>query len=105
MTAGDFYVLEGKKTVKVASFEEWTQRHDLENRHVAVTEIRPGLTVSTVFLGLDHRMMMSGGPPLLFETMVFEDGEGTDQERYSTWDEAEAGHARIVAAQRLKFEA
>lgn len=34
--------------------------------------------------------------PLLFETMVF--GGPFDQEmaRYSTWDEAEAGHKKMV---------
>lgn len=76
-----------------------------------------GWVVSTVFLGLDHRY--GDGPPMLFETMVFApdayrgkgappievvvhtskafrekwDGHGA---RYSTWDEAEAGHRRII---------
>lgn len=98
----DFYILEGKKAVKVASLEEWSRRMDLENRHVAVTEVAPGVTVSTVFLGLDHQHF--SGPPLLFETMVFNDyGDDGTQERYSTWDEAAAGHARIVAEQKGKL--
>lgn len=47
--------------------------------------------VSTVWLGLDHRF--GDGPPLIFETMVF--GGAFDQEgdRYSTKEQAEAGHA------------
>lgn len=99
---GDFYILEGKKAVRVDGLEEWTRRVDLENKHVAVTEIAPGTSVSTVFLGIDHNHF--GGSPLLFETMVFNDyGDDGTQQRYSTWEEAEAGHARIVAEQKAKL--
>lgn len=103
--AGDFYILEGKKAVKVAGLEEWSRRMDLENKHVAVTEVADGVVVSTVFLGMDHRYSIYGeGEPLLFETMVFNDyGDDGTQERYSTWEEAEAGHARIVAEQRQRL--
>jgi len=52
--------------------------------------------VSTVFLGLDHQFR-PGGPPMLFETMAFWGGEGYEQERCSTWLEAEAQHAAMVA--------
>jgi hypothetical protein len=48
--------------------------------------------VSTVFMGIDHNFTR-GGPPLLFETMIFGGPEDGFQARYSTWDEAEAGHA------------
>lgn len=101
----DFYILEGKETVKVNGLEEWSRRMDLTDRHVAITEVAPGVTVSTVFLGLDHRFAALGeGPPILFETMVFNDyGDDGSQERYSTWDEAEAGHQRIVDEQRRKL--
>lgn len=51
--------------------------------------------VSTVFLGLDHSW--NGPPPLLFETMVFGGTHNQDCERYATWDEAEKGHAAMVA--------
>jgi hypothetical protein len=63
-----------------------------QNRHVAKTK-GPGCKISTVFLGLDHSF--GEGKPLLFETMVF--GGKFDQEtnRYSTWDEAEAGHIEM----------
>lgn len=52
------------------------------------------LRVSTSFLGSDHRW--SGDVPILFETMIFGGTEPKLIERYSTWDEAKAGHARIV---------
>lgn len=104
---GDFYILDGKEVVKVAGLEEWSRRVDLSNRHVDVTEVGNGVVVSTVFLGVDHRHTIFGeGPPLLFETMVFNDyGDDGTQERHSTWEEAEAGHARIVAEQRQRLSA
>jgi hypothetical protein len=51
--------------------------------------------VSTIFTGLDHAFGF--GRPRLFETMVFIGHAGVDTERYSTWQEAEEGHARLVA--------
>ncbi len=51
--------------------------------------------VSTVFLGMDHNWV--AGPPLLWESMAFSDGEDIEQDRYSTRAEAIAGHERMVA--------
>jgi hypothetical protein len=70
--------------------------------------------VSTVFLGLDHRW--GEGPPLVFETMTFsqerhsvdlgerstEVRESFDQWRYSTWDDAVAGHKAAVRREQRK---
>lgn len=60
-------------------------------------------TISTVHLGLDHRF--GEGPPLIFETMVF--GGGLDQEcdRYSTIEQAHAGHERMVDRVRVEADA
>lgn len=60
--------------------------------------------VSTVWLGLDHAFM--GGPPLVFESMVFADtaedsselGEDRFSDRYTTEHQAVLGHYEIVAA-------
>jgi len=56
--------------------------------------------VSTVWLGINHRFMR-GGPPLIFETMVFVDDEKDPlneyQERYSTEEEAVNGHEDTIA--------
>lgn len=99
----EFYILMGKKAVLVNGIGEWARRINNE-RHVAITEVAQGVTVSTVFLGIDHRHF-GKGPPILFETMVFNDyGDDGTQERYSTWEEAEAGHARIVAEQRQRLD-
>lgn len=49
--------------------------------------------ISTVFLGIDHRFG-DGGPPILFETMIFGGKFDEYQERCSTWDEAVNMHKR-----------
>lgn len=60
---------------------------------MAQTEIGASV-VSTVFLGLDHQFGI--GPPILFETMIFTDGEPENfQRRCSTWLEAEAQHREV----------
>ena len=67
-----------------------------EDRHVAWDEVA-GAKVSTVFLVIDHGFE---GPPVLFETMVFNGPHDQWQDRYQTWDEALAGHNRVVEALR-----
>ncbi|MET4017696.1 hypothetical protein BSZ19_21820 [Bradyrhizobium japonicum] len=62
---------------------------------VAFTDFGRSLTVSTVFLGLDHRFV-GEGPPLLFETIIFGGEHDLDLSRTSTWEGAEAMHARTV---------
>lgn len=92
---------------------EWGREFEkFENRIVAQDYV-DGRLVSTVFLGQDHGYSDSG-PPILFETMAFSNETKTfkwknherqyheelDICRYSTWDEAVAGHARILAETR-----
>lgn len=84
------------------SLAEWRADMETADRTVAKTEVGSFL-VSTVWLGLNHGF--GGGPPIIFETMVFEAERGGDglrecldwQERYSTEAEALEGHARAVA--------
>lgn len=95
------YKLLGKIAVPCKGLMEWARWFETAERIVAKTEIGP-MHVSTVFIGIDHNFGHSGDP-LLFETMIFDDHEDGYQERYSTWGEAEAGHARAVelAEERL----
>lgn len=89
----------------------------IEARRVAVDTVDK-FEVSTVFLCLDHSR--GRNRPILFETMIFDTsapdhdwsklatGEETTSDgsrwldlwcdRYCTWDEAKAGHERVVAA-------
>jgi hypothetical protein len=74
-------------------FEEMSRNH---TKHVGSDRIN-GFHVSTVWLGLDHAWL--GGPPLLFETMIFDNKEDRSdiyQDRYTTWDEAVEGHKRAI---------
>ena len=73
-----------------------------ERRRVGWDDIN-GITVSTVFLAMDHNWS-GDGPPVLWETMIFGGtGEIEDyQERYTSRAAAVEGHARAVAiVQRL----
>jgi hypothetical protein len=55
--------------------------------------------ISTVFLGIDHSYL-GGGPPILFETMVFGGRLDDFMNRCATWEEAETMHAEAVALAR-----
>ena len=63
------YILKGKELVPVEMMA-WAQWFGTTNRHIGLDTIN-GKKISTVFLGLDHNF--GEGPPLVFETMVFED--------------------------------
>lgn len=103
----DKYILKGHKAVPASLFEwgGWLETHRKEK--IVKQEELPKkwwkfwakpLWVSTVFLGLDHNFSMRG-EPLIFETMVFRSRENLgeiDMARYSTWEEAEKGHKRMV---------
>jgi len=87
------YVLIGQTPVEESDILVWAEWFGSADRIVRQTEIL-GASVSTVFLGLDHQW--GDGPPLLFETMVFWPGEGGyEQERCSTWLEAQRQHAAM----------
>ncbi len=91
----DRYILRKKKPVLAKNWGEWAKYLEYADRTVAIDVLPKDIRVSTVFLGLDHNFA-DEGLPILFETMVFRDGDGEECERYSTWDEAEEGHKRMV---------
>ena len=91
----DYYVLDENKNPRPATLDEWVAM--LKNdaaRRVGNNLVKVGdaeVRVSTIFLGLDHQWA-DGGPPLLFETMVFGGKHDQYQTRCSTWDEAVEQH-------------
>lgn len=89
----EYYILRGHKAIPV-SLDEWGNWFTKADRKVEVTKVGD-ITVSTVFLGLDHNFSKEG-PPMIFETMTFGDDEERCR-RYSTWDEAVQGHKEIVS--------
>jgi len=95
------YVLKDKVPVLEPDLLKWARSfEDAEARRVARTEFPDGTLVSTVFLGIDHQF--DDGPPLLFETMIFESDSGRSDycERCSTWDEAVEMHKRAEEKHR-----
>ena len=88
------YILEGHNPVGVDDIITWGKWFETADRHVAKTAINDEINVSTVFLGLDHSF--GGGPPLLFETMIFGGEHDQYQDRYETWAQAEIGHEKAV---------
>jgi hypothetical protein len=76
---------------------EWAATFE-ESNQVAFDEVA-GIKVSTVWIGLDHNFL-SAGPPLIFETMVFGGAHDEFCDRYSTEEQAKAGHRRVLAALR-----
>jgi len=88
------YILEGHKPVPVDDILIWGKWFQTADCHVAKTTISEKINVSTVFLGLDHSF--GNGPPLLFETMIFGGEHDQYQDRYETWEQAEAGHKKAV---------
>ena len=100
------YILKGHEPVPatVMQWMEWEKQGreadgtvPAAHRRVAETTIND-YWVSTVFLAFDHGL---SSMPILFETMVWSDTDGDEwdqyQDRYATWEQAEAGHAEVVA--------
>lgn len=96
------------------TMEQWVGLFDME-RHVGETVVRirgHWFRVSTVWLGLNHNWF--GGPPLIFETMIFDEsrtmtpvgapwnsrttwtGGDLAQWRYSTGEQAIRGHVHAL---------
>ena len=90
------YILREKIPVLVPDILEWAELFGISDNRIARTFLDGDIEISTVFLGMDHQWIPKG-PPLVFETMIFNGVHDGEQWRYSTWDEAEAGHAAAVA--------
>jgi hypothetical protein len=61
------------------------------------------VNVSTVWLGLDHNWWPDR-PPLIFETMIFGGKLDLEVWRYSTEEQAVAGHADAVKLLHAAYE-
>lgn len=81
---------------------EWGRWFEsIHNRRLRFTELRSSsghrFSVSTIFLGLDHRFA-DNGPPVLWETMVLVPPDGDDRiERFAHREEALRYHEQTVA--------
>ena len=83
MVEGHWILDEHGEPVPEPDLLVWAKWFEGKFRRVAFTEIGPHFAVSTVFLGLDHNFAKLG-PPILWETMVFRNGESEEMRRYSS---------------------
>jgi len=96
-----YYILKDKTPIKEDDLYKWSRWFEnISNRIVQQDVIDGKIKVSTVFLCIDHNWN-NNGSPILFETMIF--GLPKDyQERYCTWNEAEAGHQKALKIAKEK---
>jgi hypothetical protein len=105
LVAGRYTLDDDGNPVAEPDLFRWARWYETAERQVARDVLADGHTISTVFLGLDHsfaRLLDDRAPPVLWETMVFNDYgalDGFDQ-RYTSRAEALEGHA--LALERLK---
>lgn len=89
----DYYDRDGNPL----TLEEWADLFQPDYQIVAKTLTEAG-EVSTVWIGINHQW--GPGPPLVFETMVFEEpgdpSSDNEMRRYSTEEEALRGHLEVV---------
>jgi len=103
MTLETWYVRDADGAVRgpmsVEAYCEELRAGSREERNRIGDDTVGDARVSTVFLNLDHSHHL-GGPPILFETMIFGGHWDHWQWRYSGEKEARSSHAAIVAALR-----
>lgn len=87
-----------RKGREIALLDWATKLNNRNYARVAEATVAPGLVVSTVWLGLDHRMPGSAtAHPLIFETQVFgEDGPSGRPFRTPTLRAAMRAHDQAV---------
>jgi len=73
---------------------EWGKWFETDDRIIEQTDI-DDVRVSTVFLGIDHSFSI-GGPPILFETMIFGGEHDQYQDRCATYTEAKKMHTKAL---------
>ncbi len=93
---GRHYILDDEGKPKLVDLLVWAEWFGVaQNRIVQQDEIGD-VRVSTVFLGLDSNWHEQGDP-VLWETMIFGGKHDNYQDRYSSLEDAKAGHAKAVA--------
>ncbi len=98
-TEGRYFQRDGTPLTNDEAHKRMKELFDDDYRRIGFDTVTfRGMTydVSTVFLVINHQY--GDGPPLIFETMIFIHGSSHDEymQRYSTEDEAVAGHRYIV---------
>lgn len=83
------YILRGTTPVACPNLLEWADWWHSADKQLAYAE-GPEVCISTVFLGIDHAI--ARGTPVLFETVITGGDNDGESRRYTTWEDAIAGH-------------
>jgi hypothetical protein len=94
MGMGERYILndDGEPMLEsdLLTWGRWMEGGGRRVAHDTIGDVQ----VSTVFLGHDHAF--GGAVPVLWETMIFGGAHDGFQDRYTSKDDALAGHAKAV---------
>jgi hypothetical protein len=82
-------------------FIVWARWFETSERTLAYDEIRPGVRVSTIFLGIDAS---EHDPPMLWETLVRGGFRDEETRRYASHADAVAGHTKICESLKRLYE-
>ena len=98
------YLIRDQRIEPTDDVVEWGEWYTRANRIIDRTQVHD-LVVSTIFTGIDFDLLRVG-PPLLFETMVFQESTNAPYTqiralvqgpfRYSSLEAAAAGHSELV---------
>ncbi len=84
----------------VVAVMDWMQNKNVDDTAMYWRGVP--ITVSTVFVGIDCNDTGDDGPPVLWETMIFVNGDGEEQWRYASKAAAKHGHHIVVDAIRQR---
>ena len=90
----DRYILVDGKPVFEPDLMIWAEWFEKNSERIIQHNLINGILISTVFLGLDHNY--DAGPPLLWETMIFDLYHEDPQWRYTSHESALKGHQRAI---------
>lgn len=88
-----YAILVNGKVVPTDDFVKWAKFFENDKLRIIKRAEIGNITISTVFLGIDHGF---GGRPRWFETMIFNGPLDGKQERYESQAEAIRGHNYLV---------
>lgn len=106
----DMYILDEKgNPILEPDLDKWAKWFHTTNRHVAKTTVGK-YWISTVFLGVNHNFSLYG-PPVLWETMVFNKRKVSKREYRDIWmdrcagtkEQAEAMHQQMVKKVKKEY--
>lgn len=90
----EYYILEDREPVKIEDPIEWGKWFQREENKYVTKDTIGNSQIITFFLGIDKSL--TGNPPILFQTMVIDGRLDGETDYHATWQEAEAGHKRML---------